>query len=644
MVVLFSSLAPALAQHFNLQRDGMPLAQLNGQFRFHAGDDPRYADPAFDDSKWSLLKSNESWYQQGYKDLSGFGWYRFSVTVPAGESNFALLLPAVNDSYAVYANGHLIGQVGEFGSPWRIMSAPDKVFAIPADDVPANHLVVFALRVWRWSAQGMLPGAGLVAAPVIGSVQAVTGWAALHVHNRFWGEAGVQYLALVNIAGVLLGFALFLVRPSEREYLWYGVAQVFWSLDSICGLAQDFLNVPAVVVHSLYLAGVLIGAFLNLIFFHVLLRQRRGFVFWMGGVPILIPLFYMGAILAGWATFQNLDQVSALCFLCYTVAVAWIIYRAGRRGNQEAWILFAPFSLSAASICWDEAASVLHLSRFPAGAAINTFLRNTMTWPIHANASFFIGTACNLAVCAVLILRFARTRRDEERLASEVEAARAVQHVLIPDELPSVPGYHIEGVYKPAGEVGGDFFQIVPLTGGGALIAIGDVSGKGMPAAMTVSLLVGTFRTLAHYTQSPGEILAAMNQRMLARSRGGFTTCLVLRLNADGTLTAANAGHLAPYSNGQEIEMANGLPLGLVAEAEYPETVTTLSPGDRLTLLTDGVVEARNAHGQLFGFERTRALSTNAAEHVATAAQRFGQEDDITVLSVSLAASAVGTS
>lgn len=640
-LVLVCSVVPAFAQRFDLQRDGMPLAELNGQFRFHPGDNPRYAAPGFDDSRWPLIQSNESWYSQGYKDLSGFGWYRFHVTVPPGATQLALLVPALSDSYAVYANGHLIGQVGASGSPWRILSAPDRVFAIPETDVPANGVLVFAVRVWRWPAQGMLSGAGFAAAPVIGSAAAVSRWAELQVHDHFWADAGAQYLALVNIAGVLLGFALFLVRPSEREYMWYGVAQVFWSLDSICGLAGQFLNVPAVTVNALYLAGVMVGAFLNLIFFHVLLRQRRGMAFWMGGLPILIPLVYKGAILAGWASYRNFDQITALCFLCYTIAVVWIIFSAGGRGNQEAWILVAPFSLSAASICWEEVARVLHLSRFPVCAAISVFLRNTIAWPIHSNASLFIGTACNLAVCAVLILRFARSRRDEERLAGEVQAARAVQHVLIPDELPSVPGYHIEGVYKPAGEVGGDFFQIVPLVRGGALMAIGDVSGKGMPAAMTVSLLVGTFRTLAHYTQSPAEILAAMNQRMLARSRGGFTTCLVLRLDPDGTLTAANAGHLPPYIAGQEIEIDNGLPLGLVAEAEYSERATSLSPGDRLTLLTDGVVEARNARGELFGFERTRALSTRGADQVAATAQRFGQEDDITVLSITLQAAAV---
>jgi serine phosphatase RsbU (regulator of sigma subunit) len=166
------------------------------------------------------------------------------------------------------------------------------------------------------------------------------------------------------------------------------------------------------------------------------------------------------------------------------------------------------------------------------------------------------------------------------------------------------------------------------------LAVIGDVSGKGMPAAMTVSLLVGTVRTLAHYTQSPGEILKAMNQRMFGRSQGGFTTCLVLRADLDGAVTIANAGHLAPYLAGRELPLESGLPLGLSDESTYVECVFTLAAGEQLTLLTDGVVEAREKTGALFGFERTAALSTQPAEAIAIAAQCFGQDDDITVLSL----------
>jgi serine phosphatase RsbU (regulator of sigma subunit) len=263
-----------------------------------------------------------------------------------------------------------------------------------------------------------------------------------------------------------------------------------------------------------------------------------------------------------------------------------------------------------------------------------TIWNRTFNWPFPFGLYDLSIWILLLAILGIVVLRFARSRHEEEQLKNEREAARAVQQVLIPDAIPGVPGFRIESVYKPAGEAGGDFFQIVPIANGGVLIVVGDVSGKGMPAAMTVSLLVGTFRTLAHYTQSPSEILAAMNQRMMGRSQGGFTTCLVLRADADGKLTVANAGHIAPYLMGQELQLQNGLPLGLAAESAYAETTAQLMPGEQLTLLTDGVVEARDKSGALMGFERAAAISTEPAEAIATAAQAFGQDDDITVLSV----------
>jgi serine phosphatase RsbU (regulator of sigma subunit) len=145
---------------------------------------------------------------------------------------------------------------------------------------------------------------------------------------------------------------------------------------------------------------------------------------------------------------------------------------------------------------------------------------------------------------------------------------------------------------------------------------------------------VGTVQTLAHFTQSPGEMLAAMNQRMLTRSHGGFTTCLVLRAAPDGTLTMANAGHIAPYVAGKEIALENGLPLGISVDTSYAESNFQLGRGLQLTLLTDGVVEARDKAGALFGFERAASLSTQPAEAIAQAAQAFGQDDDITVLTL----------
>jgi serine phosphatase RsbU (regulator of sigma subunit) len=256
------------------------------------------------------------------------------------------------------------------------------------------------------------------------------------------------------------------------------------------------------------------------------------------------------------------------------------------------------------------------------------------------NARTLTDTLLLLALAYAVYRYSAENQKHQARLEEEIRNAREVQQVLIPDAIPEVPGFKVASVYKPAEEVGGDFFQILPLQGGGMLVVIGDVSGKGMPAAMTVSLLVGTVRTLAHYTQSPAEMLASMNQRMLQRSQGGFTTCLILRVDPDGRATIANAGHLAPYRKNKEIAIEYGLPLGLEGNAKYDESTVQLEANEQLTLVTDGVVEARSRSGELFGFERTAEIATDTAESIAEAAQKFGQFDDITVLTLSWARAA----
>ena len=118
-------------------------------------------------------------------------------------------------------------------------------------------------------------------------------------------------------------------------------------------------------------------------------------------------------------------------------------------------------------------------------------------------------------------------RKRQARMEMEVRSAREVQQVLVPDAVPAVPGFAIDSVYKPAAELGGDFFQVIPLPDASTLIVIGDVSGKGLKAAMTVSLIVGTLRTLIDYTQQPAEILQGMNRRLFGRVQDGFATCVV---------------------------------------------------------------------------------------------------------------------
>jgi serine phosphatase RsbU (regulator of sigma subunit) len=168
---------------------------------------------------------------------------------------------------------------------------------------------------------------------------------------------------------------------------------------------------------------------------------------------------------------------------------------------------------------------------------------------------------------------------------------------------------------------------------------VGDVSGKGLHAAMTVALIVGAIRSTVEVTTEPAQILSALNRRLHGRLRNGFATCLMMRLNGDGTCVMANAGHLPPYVNGREIPLPGAVPLGLLSEAEYEAVNLRLAPGDCLAVYTDGLLEARNADGELFGFSRISELLARAhdARQIADAAQAFGQDDDITVLTLSFA-------
>ncbi len=232
--------------------------------------------------------------------------------------------------------------------------------------------------------------------------------------------------------------------------------------------------------------------------------------------------------------------------------------------------------------------------------------------------------------------RHLRMELEKASLESEMSAAREVQRVMVPEVLPLVAGYSIESVYRPAAEVGGDFFQVIPLKSGRTLVVIGDVSGKGLRAAMIVSMIVGTLRTVSGFTEEPAEILGELNRRLCGRMQEGFATCLVVRLEEAGRVTLANAGHLPPYRNGNEVVFAGSLPLGLDENAVYEQMSLQMAGGDGLMLLTDGIAEAQDKERVLLGFGRVERMLRDGAtaKMMAESAQQHGQQDDITVISL----------
>jgi uncharacterized membrane protein YuzA (DUF378 family) len=431
---------------------------------------------------------------------------------------------------------------------------------------------------------------------------------------------------------MLAGFAalvLFASRTREREYLWFAVMVLLDAGNSYFEIS--FFYFHPFGIFEFDLVGVLLASgtqLAGIAFYYELLRGRRNWLVWLSAGMIILQ--FLLACTTPSQTGISYPQRAIYTGLVIIPIAVWtlsLLIQHALEGFPDARPLVAPGLLQ--QIAWvAQSASATEdqtgWSPVPMG-----WINHQWEWPVPFTLVDLVEATFLIAMLAILVFRFRRTRHHEERLAGEFEAARTVQQILIPEAIPAVPGFRIETVYKPFSEVSGDFFQILNAKSAGgsssALVVIGAVNGKGMPAAMAVALLVGTVRTLAHFTKSPGEILSAMNQRMVGRLHNGFTTCLVLRADSDGKCILASAGHPAPYLKAAELKIENGLPLGLSESSSYPETTLQSGEGESLTLITDGVVEARAKSGELFGFERAAEISTLAAEFIALTAQAFAK-------------------
>jgi serine phosphatase RsbU (regulator of sigma subunit) len=161
------------------------------------------------------------------------------------------------------------------------------------------------------------------------------------------------------------------------------------------------------------------------------------------------------------------------------------------------------------------------------------------------------------------------------------------------------------------------------------------VTGKGLQAGMTVALLIGAIRSTAELNPEPLVVLEALNRRLIGRD-SSQATCLAISIAADGSCTLANAGHIPPYLNGVPLDMEGALPLGMIDGAEFSVMHFKLAPDDKLMMVSDGILEATNEKGELFGFDRIAELLQQniAVKALADAAQLFGQEDDISLVAV----------
>jgi serine phosphatase RsbU (regulator of sigma subunit) len=258
---------------------------------------------------------------------------------------------------------------------------------------------------------------------------------------------------------------------------------------------------------------------------------------------------------------------------------------------------------------------------------------------------------------AQLVRQQQQEAQERERIEQELRIARLIQQTLLPKSLPQLPGYEVAAYYQPAREVGGDFYDFLELEDGRLGLVVGDVTDKGIPAALVMATTRTVLRASAQRLFSPGEVLRQANEALVTDIPPNmFITCLYAILEPEsGHLVYANAGHDLPYrrrrkrdhSGGEAEELrARGMPLGLMSGMNYEEKEIWVGEGESVLFYSDGLVEAHNSRYEMFGFPRLQQLvgahrlgGSSLIGFLLSELSRFTgdgweQEDDITLVTL----------
>jgi hypothetical protein len=251
----------------------------------------------------------------------------------------------------------------------------------------------------------------------------------LAIHDAFWNVTDTGLNLVFNLLTALAGLALFSLRRSERAYLWFGLAQVLWAVQAAIILGVEFFSLPYVLTGVLQVCSVVGAQLLNLQFFVTLMGQRKGRLYWLAASAVLLSLVppfsvAMRRLNAGGVSFQGilLELVDAVC-------VAVLLYRGASRGNLDARLLIVPFTLSFMTNVIGFLLAVPPIAEMAWARSVSVFLNRISDWPFPISEFNVAGDLALFSVIAVLVFRYARSRRDEQRFEPELEAARAVQGV-----------------------------------------------------------------------------------------------------------------------------------------------------------------------------------------------------------------------
>lgn len=590
---------------------------------WRAGDNPAWASPALDDSSWLPV----SRWPGLATPISNF-WLRCRIDPGALAPEVRPVLQVSGDlSYQLFVDGTRIASFGNLITGSHETGVARTYTAPEFGD--RNHPFLVAMRM---TFAGAIDGQQQLPRLEFGDAQLLHGNYITRVNDTLRGQwiTWICY-ALITAAGLFF-FVLYWFDRTQGYLLWVSLA---WLSLAVLRWNEMLLaasvHYPSRLEFFLFGLGQAAPVFSIEFFFALNFRRVNRFFRFNQAVSVLyaVCILLSGFLPLRWGA-PLFYQVEVVPWSSFVVNFTMIL------ACSAPWFAFSPlrslrgWRLPLAVVCcvWQFADAVYFFVQLP-------FLNlSAVAWYLQPYRAGAIAAA---VVCLTLLLvqHLRQTHRDHSSLQGELHAAGQIQQLLVPANLESIPPWKLDAAFRPAQYVGGDFYHCPLLPGGRQRILLGDVSGKGTAAALTATFLIGASE--GHEKDSPSRLLTHLSRVLLTSRVGGFSTCICAEISSDGLFTVANAGHLAPYLNGDEVPLESGLPLGVTDDESYSESTFHLFPGDTITFLSDGVVEARNAAGELFGFDRTRTISTRPAAAIAQAAQAFGQQDDITVLTFQFA-------
>ncbi|HEY0795435.1 MAG TPA: SpoIIE family protein phosphatase [Acidisarcina sp.] len=644
---------------------GESFTPLAGPWKFAPADSPRqngtllWASPAFDDSAWANMDLHgdrnasdaaygnpgyvTGWVARGYPSLSGFAWYRLRLHVVNTPAPLWIKMPDhVDDAYQVYANGKYLGEFGDFAvNPVQCYRSRPVNFELPAPDEHGDILLAirFYMEPVVFVRGTTSDSGGMHQTPLLGLHSELESIRSQEVTGRILSIIVPVFVSLLMIIAAAGAFWIWLLDRPSATYLWLTLGLLLLAAPTLV-LCLAFFTTAITQGQNSLIAETLaaIGLVCWLLFWRQWFHLARNrlvelLIVTLAGIDISLEFLLRFAVQMQAHTVRLILEAQVACNFTLALLLFAALLQGARKDRVAKLLALPPILLLTISLLSAELIAQFNIrtSVFPFGIQISV-----------QDVAYVLLV---LVVSALVFRRFTSTqvaqRLQRQAVEQELEQARELQqHVLIPEPVTSAL-FAVETAYYPARQVGGDFFQVIPHRDGSLLIVVGDVSGKGMAAAMLVAVLVGSIRTRADETGDPAAILHTLNDRLLGRAGDHFATCIAAHLRPGGTMLIANAGHLPPYRNGLPLDLPGSLPLGIDQDAEYGVHALQLDPADHITFLTDGVLEARDATGQLLGFDQMAKLSSLPPEAIAQAAINHGQDDDITIVSVHLRAAAI---